>query len=1107
MSHNEASLDNNTCGRLKQPCHSFPYAQQIAGHGDTIALDRNYEFHVNHYIATVVGRDLDLTSYCVEDSCANRKTATVTFEYVYYFFSISSSNNVKLSQLHLNVDYGEAPNTLFLLQEGIASVKMKDCIVTTYAFSFKISYEYFPYKSHFETIEIQNVVFVGKSYKPYKPPFFSKSNSLSHSICLNITDPPMFQTPRTLQSKNDHRTKPGNFSRIIITKTFFQDLTLELYSNQYFQSHIFNMHQNTFNNSLLSFYGSTKCVINITSNRHYGSPISFVSTSPSTTTNLTIMIKNLTSTYFSYDNYYLNPQLNIDMDKVVVGSSVSLHNCTFSDLSNISAVTIIKISEVSISHTIFRNINVTDISQLSTSSAAGLTLLSSRVVLMNCSFVGVSTLQNFPSSLYVQILQDNHQMPLLNMTNLLFETSTFQNWDDDLVWYLKVESAFLVRQNVTIRCLKGDQQFKITESENAKIFYCTRCNTSSYNILPPTMKWEENSTSVESNNECHQPCPYQASCGNGLKSRGNYWGLIKEGKSLGTVSFFLCPTFYCCSSKRDCLSYDTCANNRRGRLCGDCNDNHSIALFGPNQCVLTEDCEPNVFWAGYVLMILVVFVLVLYYKDIFLYIGKLISKIKNRWRKRSLERQFKNRNRSSVLEPFLKNENEAASEENKKNSYNKSASVSQQISGLIKLAFFFYQVAAIIRIEASAKMNFQTPVLIEILTSFFNIKMSSSKTLSPNHVINVCPLATSNVFLIELFRVSIILWCLLFLLLSTSFLLLLDMISKIMADRFPVNIKVLSRKTGKRIKAGIVQLLLLGFSSISSICLESVHCIKIEDHGWFLYKQAATVKCYQTWQNFVNVFIGVWVVLFPFTLYLGTLLLSLKRMTPNWFLVLLIFPPSIIVFLVFVNESCFFTNEHRHETTGALNDIDVDGDDFNDNTNDIDTERSAILLVINEPFRVLHRDDTKEGEEEEANTSTSSRSLIWEPVLLYRRLILLCASIFIVNPMLKLYPIGVLLALFAMHDYLVKPFSDETKLNLVQTASSGLLGVLALINTFWAFSNNFDLTAADETFHMLGWIFLYFELTVLLLPLIVVLCWLLHRAIVKLYKLCLRKQD
>ena len=411
----------------------------------------------------------------------------------------------------------------------------------------------------------------------------------------------------------------------------------------------------------MSVTGSAKCVLNIISHRHYGSPI-FVD-SNYLAMNLTMIIKDLTSTNSRYSF------LRISINEMVVGSSISLHNCTFSD-SNVGAVSITNVSEVSISHTIFRDIDVRNNKFLSTSSAAGLTLLSSHVVLVNSSFLGVSTLQNFPSSLYVQIRQDNHVMPLLNMTNLLFETSTFQNWDDDLVWHLKVKSAFLFRQNVTIRCLKGDQQFKRTEPEKDKTFYCSRCNTSSYNVLPPTMKWEEKNTSVESNNECHQPCPYQASCDNGLKSRGNYWGLVKEGKSPGTVSFFLCPTFYCCSSKRDCTSFDTCANNRRGLLCGDCNDNHSIALFGPNQCVLTEDCHPNAFWAGYVLMILVVFVLVLYYKDIFLSIGNLISEIKNRWRKRSLKRQFKNRDRSFVLESLLENENEAASEGNEKNSYN-----------------------------------------------------------------------------------------------------------------------------------------------------------------------------------------------------------------------------------------------------------------------------------------------------------------------------------------------------------------------------------------------------------------------------------------------------
>ena len=543
MSQNGASRDSTTCGRLEQPCHSIPYAHKIARQGDTILLDRNYEFSVKSTI-TVVGRDLDLTSYCVEDSCTNKKTATVTFGFgnvSFIFFSISSSNNVKLSQLHLNVEDGPVGDMLFRLLEGIASVKMKDCRVTTNANMLILFDEYDSYKNHFETIEIQNVVFVCTNKdKPYKPPSFSKSNSFfSHSNFVNITDPPMFQTPRTLQSKNDHRTKSGYFSRIIISKCFFQDYSSVEFSTLHVTT--FDMYQNTFNNTSLKFGCFNKCITNIVSHRHYRSPILF---SAATTTNLTMMVKNLTSTHFgaNYDNYFRNLLLNIDMDKMVVGSSVSIHNCTFSDSLNIRAVAIMRISEVSISNTIFRNINVTDISQLSTSSAAGLTLLSYRVVLMNCSFVGVSTLPNFPSSLYVQIQNDYQFILLLNMTNLLFETSTFQNWDDDLVWHLKVDSDHFVRQNVTIRCLKGDQQFKITERDYDKTFHCTRCNTSSYNVLPPTMKWEENSTSVESNKECHQPCPYQASCDNGLKSRGNYWGLIKDDKS-GTSHFFFARPF------------------------------------------------------------------------------------------------------------------------------------------------------------------------------------------------------------------------------------------------------------------------------------------------------------------------------------------------------------------------------------------------------------------------------------------------------------------------------------------------------------------------------------------------------------------------------------
>ena len=149
---------------------------------------------------------------------------------------------------------------------------------------------------------------------------------------------------------------------------------------------------------------------------------------------------------------------------------------------------------------------------------------------------------------------------------------------------------------------------------------------------------------------------------------------------------------------------------------------------------------------------------------------------------------------------------------------------------------------------------------------------------------NVCPLTTNNFYLIELLRVSIILWCLLLLLVSLSVFSLLDVLSKKKSDiSFAKRIDEAKRSLEKRIKAGTVQLLLLGFSSISSLSLDAVHCINIKDMGLFLYKQATSVECYQPWQIVVFVFIGGWIVLFPFTLYIGTLMLAWKRISSNWF--------------------------------------------------------------------------------------------------------------------------------------------------------------------------------------------------------------------------------
>ena len=309
---------------------------------------------------------------------------------------------------------------------------------------------------------------------------------------------------------------------------------------------------------------------------------------------------------------------------------------------------------------------------------------------------------------------------------------------------------------------------------------------------------------------------------------------------------------------------------------------------------------------------------------------------------------------------------------------------------------------------------------------------------------------------------------------------------------------------------------------ITKICFGSVHCIKI-NHKWFLSKQA-TVDCYQGWQYGVFVFIAGWVVLFPFTLYIGVVKLRSKCLNPNEFLFTLLIPTSMILFLV---RSCLRSNvnhgrQQHHRDDEILSPIDVDltndGDvilyevpPINEGfENDImEADRSALLALITEPFKIIleHPNTIPDDGDYTDEMNATPRKLVWEPVLLWRRLILLTVSIFIVDPILKLYPVGVLLVLFGFHDYMVKPFTDHM-LNVLQTISYRLLIVLVLINFFWAFSNNLDLTSSDNpTFHTLGQFLLYFEVFILLFPAIVFIGLFLRRVFLKIYKYCLCKQD
>lgn len=92
-------------------------------------------------------------------------------------------------------------------------------------------------------------------------------------------------------------------------------------------------------------------------------------------------------------------------------------------------------------------------------------------------------------------------------------------------------------------------------------------------------------------------CPFGGNCSQGgsdVVATPGFWGL--EANTTGvdsyTALFFTrCPPGYCCSDDVDrCPSYNFCAGNRAGRLCGSCKPGYSQNLGSPT-CRPDEDCN------------------------------------------------------------------------------------------------------------------------------------------------------------------------------------------------------------------------------------------------------------------------------------------------------------------------------------------------------------------------------------------------------------------------------------------------------------------------------------------------------------------------------------
>ena len=217
-------------------------------------------------------------------------------------------------------------------------------------------------------------------------------------------------------------------------------------------------------------------------------------------------------------------------------------------------------------------------------------------------------------------------------------------------------------------------------------------------------------------------------------------------------------------------------------------------------------------------------------------------------------------------------------------------------------------------------------------------------------------------------------------------------------------------------------------------------------------------------------FIIVAVVPFSASLYVSSSLLSQHMISPNDFLTTLLFPPILLPLFI------------RSRLMGPRN------------LSEHDEMLAQIYLKdIYGPFRI---------------SETTEKPVRWESVLILRKLALVCASTFIVHPVGKLYTMLTLLVMFLYNHLRVQPYQDKM-LNGVETCCMIMLCVLCSVNLFWAY-----LYMSREVniphYRLIGEVFLFFEVVVLVLPVLVVVVLFFYKMSKKLfntYKAYTYKQD
>ncbi|XP_057302307.1 uncharacterized protein LOC130636566 [Hydractinia symbiolongicarpus] len=501
--------------------------------------------------------------------------------------------------------------------------------------------------------------------------------------------------------------------------------------------------------------------------------------------------------------------------------------------------------------------------------------------------------------------------------------------------------------------------------------------------------------------KCHS-CPAGGICNEGsVISRDNVWAYIQSHtKRKEQVSFLPCSFGYCCSqTSNKCKSYSTCNFHREGILCGSCRKGYSVNYF-TDLCTAQSSCHSQVpFWMMFILTAIMYTLLLLFMKEVGFFTKYYIIKLVGKFKKSQEVESFPltEQGESSLLmnDEFIVIDGYP---DQKEVDQIKSVNIryiteNSRFSGIFKIMVLFYQIKALINISIDTKKS-SVKEIEEWLSSVLNLKIplfSITAAVCPTQYLNAVSKIFIKEFLFVLFMLMFVMICQLAMLLH----------GKITFRKGSFN------SVYFRFQKCALQISLLGYTIWAGFALNMINCQKI--NGKAVLYINGNITCFTWWQKLSISFLVLWIIPFPFTLWLAVQMLKKHRLSIKEFFLCVFIPLATLPYYLKV----------RCLSRRVINNI---------------SEIDNLTNMFEEPFRL----------------NAKKKPIFWDSWRLFQRFIIAVFTTYFINPIQRLSLIlPVMLVLLVVH-LRVQPYKNKL-VNWLETASLVSLCFLVGVNLFRSF--------------------------------------------------------